>query len=84
MFVLIFCSLQLNIREGDWLRNSAHNPQHDNILLIHGYAGGDNLLPTVVLRDGELVICDKEVKRWRRSDDGNFNDLVVECECANW
>lgn len=46
-------SLQLNIKEGDWLRNSAHNPDHDNILLIHGYAGGDNLLPTVVLRDGE-------------------------------
>lgn len=45
--------LQLNMKEGDWLRLSSHNPENDNILLIHGYAGGDNQLPTVVLRDGK-------------------------------
>lgn len=53
---LLLCLFQLNIKEGDWLRNSGHNPDNDNILLIHGYAGGDNQLPTVVLRDGVLII----------------------------
>lgn len=36
----------------DWLRNSAWNSDLDNIIIIHGYAGGDNLLPITVLRDG--------------------------------
>lgn len=55
-FLCSVLSLQLNIKEGDWLRNSAYNPEHENILLIHGYAGGDNQLPTVVLRDGKIMM----------------------------
>ncbi|KAH9629682.1 hypothetical protein HF086_001495 [Spodoptera exigua] len=38
----------------DWLRQSGWDPAHENILLIHGYAGGDDTLPIVVLRDAYL------------------------------
>lgn len=42
----------LDMTHADWLRNSAWNPNNDNIILIHGYAGGDDTLPIVVLKDG--------------------------------
>ncbi|XP_055857650.1 phospholipase A1-like [Episyrphus balteatus] len=45
---------QLDIKEGDWLRNNEWDPQKENIILIHGYAGGDNTLPMSVLRDAYL------------------------------
>ncbi|VVC95621.1 unnamed protein product [Leptidea sinapis] len=35
----------------DWLRQSDWEPSHETILLIHGYAGGDDTLPIIVLRD---------------------------------
>ncbi|XP_025836380.1 uncharacterized protein LOC112906449 [Agrilus planipennis] len=35
----------------DWLKGSIWNPYLDNVFIIHGYAGGDNTLPIVVLRD---------------------------------
>ncbi|XP_048480357.1 phospholipase A1 [Plutella xylostella] len=38
----------------DWLRTSSWEPAHESILLIHGYAGGDDTLPIVVLRDAYL------------------------------
>ncbi|XP_069356150.1 pancreatic triacylglycerol lipase-like isoform X2 [Maniola hyperantus] len=38
----------------DWLRQSSWEPSHETILLIHGYAGGDDTLPIVVLRDAYL------------------------------
>ncbi|KAL5280433.1 hypothetical protein ACFFRR_004425 [Megaselia abdita] len=57
----IYLYLQLNstritfdMRQGDWLRQSKLDPFKENILLIHGYAGGDNTLPTAVLRDAYL------------------------------
>lgn len=34
---------------------SAWNSSKENIILIHGYAGGDNVLPMVVLRDAYLT-----------------------------
>lgn len=40
--------------QGDWLRQSVWDPTKDNVLLIHGYAGGDDTLPIVVLRDGKV------------------------------
>lgn len=43
-----------DLSQGDWLRNSGWNPQHENIILIHGYAGGDDTLPIMVLRDGKF------------------------------
>lgn len=43
---------ELDPTQADWLRNSAWNPNHDNIILIHGYAGGEDTLPIVVLKDG--------------------------------
>lgn len=51
----------LDMTHADWLRNSAWNPNNDNIILIHGYAGGDDILPIVVLKDGNqfnyLLTC---------------------------
>lgn len=47
--------LQFDIEERNWLRNSGWNASKENILLIHGYAGGDDTLPINVLRDGEFV-----------------------------
>ncbi|XP_072938794.1 pancreatic triacylglycerol lipase-like [Epargyreus clarus] len=38
----------------DWLRQSSWEPSHETILLIHGYAGGDDTLPIIVLRDAYL------------------------------
>ncbi|XP_013142423.1 PREDICTED: uncharacterized protein LOC106106393 [Papilio polytes] len=49
----------------DWLRQSGWEPSHETILLIHGYAGGDDTLPIVVLRDAYL----------RR---GGYNVLMVD------
>jgi len=46
----------LDINQADWLRNSGWNPEQENIILIHGYAGGDDTLPIVVLRDGKHVL----------------------------
>jgi phosphatidylserine sn-1 acylhydrolase len=33
---------------------SAWNKSKENIILVHGYAGGDDVLPMVVLRDAYL------------------------------
>ena len=44
--------LQMDMSQADWLRNSGWSTQKENILLIHGYAGGDDTLPIVVLKDG--------------------------------
>lgn len=40
--------------QSDWLRQSIWDPTKDNVFLIHGYAGGDDTLPIVVLRDGKV------------------------------
>lgn len=37
----------------DWLRQSIWDPNKENVFLVHGYAGGDDTLPIVVLRDGK-------------------------------
>lgn len=42
------------MEEDNWLRMSAWNSSKENIILIHGYAGGDDVLPMVVLRDAYL------------------------------
>lgn len=39
--------------ENDWLRQSIWDSTKENVFLIHGYAGGDDTLPMVVLRDGK-------------------------------
>ncbi|KAJ8968058.1 hypothetical protein NQ314_002497 [Rhamnusium bicolor] len=38
--------------QSDWLRQSIWDPTKEDVFLIHGYAGGDDVLPMVVLRDG--------------------------------
>ncbi|XP_044755241.1 phospholipase A1 VesT1.02-like [Coccinella septempunctata] len=38
----------------DWLRQSGWDPDKENIILVHGYAGGDDTLPMVVLRDAYI------------------------------
>jgi phosphatidylserine sn-1 acylhydrolase len=42
------------MEDSNWLRMSAWNSTKENIILIHGYAGGDDVLPMVVLRDAYL------------------------------
>lgn len=50
------CSiLQVDLFSEDWLRQSGWEPSHETILLIHGYAGGDDTLPITVLRDGKTL-----------------------------
>ncbi|XP_059618591.1 phospholipase A1 member A-like [Phlebotomus argentipes] len=44
----------LDMDQADWLRNSGFNPNYESIILIHGYAGGDDTLPMVVLRDAYI------------------------------
>ncbi|XP_076760916.1 phospholipase A1 [Xylocopa sonorina] len=44
---------ELDSRESDWLRQD-YEPTKENVLLIHGYAGGDDTLPISVLRDAYL------------------------------
>lgn len=44
---------QFDVTQTDWLRNSGWDANKENIILIHGYAGGDDTLPISVLRDGE-------------------------------
>lgn len=39
----------------DWLRQSIWDPTKEDVFLIHGYAGGDDTLPIVVLRDGNEI-----------------------------
>ncbi|CRL03996.1 CLUMA_CG017114, isoform A, partial [Clunio marinus] len=46
--------LWLDVGETDWLRMSAWNGSKENIILVHGYAGGDDLLPMAVARDAYL------------------------------
>lgn len=52
--MLILFILQVDLFSEDWLRQSAWDPAHETILLIHGYAGGDDTLPITVLRDGKM------------------------------
>ncbi|XP_065173305.1 phospholipase A1-like [Atheta coriaria] len=40
--------------QDDWLRQSAYDSDKEDILLIHGYAGGDDTLPIAVLRDAYI------------------------------
>lgn len=44
---------------------SAWNDTKENVILVHGYAGGDDVLPMVVLRDAYL-------------QHGDFNVFVVD------
>lgn len=46
----------VDIFRSDWLRTSSWNSSKSNVVLIHGYAGGDDTLPIVVLRDGKIII----------------------------
>lgn len=41
--------------QSDWLRQSIWDHTKEDVLIVHGYAGGDNTLPMTVLRDGMYV-----------------------------
>lgn len=44
----------------DFLRKSNWDPTKQNIVFIHGYAGGDGIFPAVILRDGDeltMLLC---------------------------
>lgn len=38
----------------DWLMNSGWQSQKQNVILIHGYAGGEYTPPVGVLKDGNF------------------------------
>ncbi|XP_062552201.1 phospholipase A1 VesT1.02-like [Armigeres subalbatus] len=40
-----------NMNHPDWLNDTEWEPSKENIILVHGYAGGDDTLPIAVLRD---------------------------------
>lgn len=40
--------------QSDWLRQSNWDPNKEDVFIIHGYAGGDDTLPIIVLRDGKF------------------------------
>lgn len=44
---------EVDYTQTDWLRQSIWNSTKEDVFLIHGYAGGDDDLPMVVLRDGK-------------------------------
>lgn len=42
--------------QNDWLMNSGWQSQKENIILIHGYAGGEDTPPIGVLKDGNCIL----------------------------
>lgn len=52
-FNLRITNLQLDTTQKDWLRNSNWDSGKDTMILVHGYAGGEDGLPMSVLRDGK-------------------------------
>ncbi|XP_031834606.1 phospholipase A1 [Nomia melanderi] len=44
---------ELDSRSSDWLRQD-YDPTKESVILVHGYAGGDDTLPIAVLRDAYL------------------------------
>ncbi|XP_018372508.1 PREDICTED: phospholipase A1-like [Trachymyrmex cornetzi] len=52
------------LEQSDWLRRD-YEPTRDNVILIHGYAGGDDILPMTILRDTYLK-------------NGNYNVFLVD------
>lgn len=49
------------MEEPNWLRMSGWNSSKENVILVHGYAGGDDLLPMSILRDAYLKHGDYNV-----------------------
>jgi hypothetical protein len=47
--------LQFDHEEDNWLRMSSWNKSKENMILVHGYAGGDDVLPMSILRDAYLT-----------------------------
>ncbi|GBO98573.1 hypothetical protein EVAR_142_1 [Eumeta japonica] len=47
-------TLQVDLHSEDWLRHSGWDVEHETVLLVHGYAGGDDTLPITVLRDAYI------------------------------
>lgn len=47
------------MEQKDFLRNTDWDPTKQNIVFIHGYAGGDGIFPAVILRDGDesTLLC---------------------------
>lgn len=44
----------IDITVTDWLRQSSWDSEKEDVLVVHGYAGGDDTLPIAVLRDGKI------------------------------
>ncbi|KAJ8917671.1 hypothetical protein NQ315_005118, partial [Exocentrus adspersus] len=45
----------VDFSQSDWLRQSVWDSTKEDIFLIHGYAGGDDMLPMVMLRDAYIT-----------------------------
>ncbi|KAK9702891.1 Lipase [Popillia japonica] len=44
----------IDITVTDWLRQSSWDSEKEDVLVVHGYAGGDDTLPIAVLRDAYI------------------------------
>ncbi|KAL0266522.1 UNVERIFIED_CONTAM: hypothetical protein PYX00_009034 [Menopon gallinae] len=56
---------RVNMTQGDFLRIHHWDPMKQNVILIHGYAGGNDIIPGVILRDAYL-------------QNGSYNVFVVD------
>lgn len=48
--------LLLDVRDFNSLRNSKFNKNHPTKIIIHGFGGGRNLVPSTHLRDGKNLL----------------------------
>jgi len=53
---------EINTRDPGWFSRSNFNPELPTVMLVHGYRGGDSLMPTVVLKNGNYLWRNVHVK----------------------
>lgn len=47
----------MNLTDPEWFKSSKYNAALPTVLLVHGYRGGDSLVPMVILKNGEMTSC---------------------------
>ncbi|KAF4517960.1 hypothetical protein B566_EDAN005327 [Ephemera danica] len=47
---------RIDVNDPQWIKNSKFNPALPTVLLVHGYRGGDSLMPMVVAKDAYIKL----------------------------
>ncbi|XP_059470056.1 pancreatic triacylglycerol lipase-like isoform X2 [Neocloeon triangulifer] len=47
---------EINTTDPEWFAQSQFNPDAPTVMLVHGYRGGDSLMPTVVLKNAYIKL----------------------------